>query len=135
KGAKGHRTAAKARHLASARRQTLFRGRDGALYQRADPGDGRLFRRAERTAAGSAARRAAARWRVELRSPEEPVLLVPHHDLRIGGPARVPKSARALRRDQPVAKARGGVSSEAAPVPLAAHRQRNRSKLDAFRLS
>ncbi len=63
--------------------------RNGTLHQRQNPRRRHVFQGTERSAGETSPERATPRWRMELRSPQEPALIVPQHHLRARGIARI----------------------------------------------
>ena len=80
----------------------------------------------------SSRRRATRGRRLELRSAEERALVVPHHDLRAGGAARVRACRRIGAGDRGGQTARRGVPARARSLPAALDRRGRQSGVPEF---
>ncbi len=104
-------------------------------------GERRLLRPGHPADPRPPARRAAGRRRLELRGRKRlDALVVQHHDLRAGSPARIRTGRREQRRGDGGPPARAGVPPRAPPLPPAVDRRGDRARsqgrcgLDALRL-
>ena len=101
-------------------RHSLLRGRGRAVHQRAGGGERRLLRPGRPAHRRPPARRAAGRRRLELRGRQRlDAVVVQHHDLRAGSPARIRTGRREQRRGDGGPPARAGVPARAPPLPAA----------------